>query len=532
MPERGVGGKVERCCDRGRRDFGWLLSCWCEIRGMVAEGTGDDYNAAWVALARTRSRSSEMNFVVIMCDTMRADHLGCYGNEWIRTPNLDAFAREAIVFERAYCGSWPTVPNRTDLFTGRFGEPLHAWLPLSWEAVTLPEMMREHGYVCHLILDTPHIINSGFGFDRPFHSWWMIRGNEKDRFNSDYGALELGHAKEKIVASQVAAHAQYMRNIVGRTSEKDYFAPRVMSAATDWLERNYEHEKFFLWVDCFDPHEPWDPPQHYVDLYDPDFKGQVPSNFFNVPKITPRELKQIRARYAGKVTMVDKWVGRVLRKLEALGIADETAVVVMSDHGTGLGDHGKIKKSAPIYEEVGRIVWLMRLPGGVGAGKRTGALVQPADLMPTFLDLAGIEIPEFVQGSSLLPLVGGEKRRVREFAVTGHAAVRNTTDLTVTSRRWALLHPAVREKWELYDLRNDPRQKRNVISTRGDVAEGLHRKLLAWLAEHEAPEWLLEAYERCEEQASPRTRESVAAERRRSLRMSGVFRWGVSFSDD
>ena len=133
----------------------------------------------------------------------------------------------------------------------------------------------------------------------------------------------------------------------------------------------------------------------------------------------------------------------------------------------------------------------------------------------------------------MLPLVGGEKRKVREFAVTGHAAVRrNTTDLTVTSRRWALLHPAVREKWELYDLRNDPRQRRNVISKHRDVAEGLHRKLLVWLAEHEAPEWLLEAYERCEEQASPRTRESVPAERRRSLRMSGVFRWGVSFSDD
>jgi len=474
-----------------------------------------------------------MNFIIIMCDTMRPDHLGCYGNDWINTPYLDAFARECTVFERAYCGSWPTIPNRTDLFTGRFGEPLHPWRPLSWEAITLPEIMRGNGYVSHLIHDTPHLVNYGFGFDRPFHSWWMIRGNEVDRFNSDHGVWKLGFAEEKTRADISATyHGQYLRNIINRRTEKDYFAPMVMSAAIDWLDRNYRHEKFFLWIDSFDPHEPWDPPQHYVDLYDPGFKGDVPTNFFNVPNITPRELKQIRARYAGEVTMVDKWVGHLLEKLDDLGIADDTVVLVISDHGTGLGDHGPIQKTTPTFEEVGRIVWLMRLPKGRGSGKRIKALVQPPDLMPTVLDLAGLETPDFVQGSSLVPLIKGEKRKVRDLAVTGPAGqMRSTTNLTVTTDRWAFFHTPTRNKWRLYDLKADPLQKKNVLSQHKDVAEKLHKRLLKWLEQHECPEWLLDASAKCEERKAPSVSSEDMGKQKRALNTGNFFRGDLEYAD-
>ncbi len=475
-----------------------------------------------------------MNFVVIMCDTMRADHLGCYGNDWMKTPSLDAFARGAAVFHRAYCASWPTIPNRTDLFTGRFGEPLHAWLPLSWEALTLPEIMRDSGYVSHLIHDTPHLVNYGFGFDRPFHSWWMIRGNEVDRFNSDHGILDAGCRKDKFRRADVAEtyHAQYLRNIASRrASEKDYFAPKVFSAAMDWLERNYLHDKFFLWIDSFDPHEPWDPPKHYVDLYDPGFKGTVPTNFFNVPNITPRELKQIRACYAGEVTMVDRWIGLLLEKLEQLGIADDTVVIVTSDHGTGLGDHGAIQKTTPTYEEVGRIVWLMRVPGLAG-GKRIKALVQPPDLMPTVLDLAGLEIPDFVQGSSLLPVLRGQRRNVRDIAVTGPASqYARIGNFTVTDNRWALLHPPERKTWKLYDLKNDPRQKKNVISKHRDVAERLHKKLIKMFASHEAPDWLLEGLEKGEQRQAPHIPDLLIAMGKRRLNPQNFFRAKLSYRD-
>jgi len=474
-----------------------------------------------------------MNFIIIMCDTMRADHLGCYGNDWIKTPNLDAFAKQSTVFERAYCASWPTIPNRTDLFTGRFGEPLHPWRPLSWEAITLPEIMRESGYVSHLIHDTPHLVNYGFGFDRPFHSWWMIRGNEVDRFNSDHGVYKLDFAESKTRRDiSDTYHGQYLRNIINRRTEKDYFAPMVMSAGMDWLDRNYRHDKFFLWIDSFDPHEPWDPPQHYVDLYDPGFKGDVPTNFFNVPNITPRELKQIRARYAGEVTMVDKWVGLLLEKLDGLGIADDTFVLVTSDHGTGLGDHGAIQKTTPTYEEVGRIVWLMKLPKGLGSGKRIKALVQPPDLMPTVLDLAGLKTPDFVQGSSLLPLINGDARKIRDFAVTGPAGqLTKTTNLTVTTGRWALHHTPTRDKWRLFDLKADPLQKKNVLAKNKGVAERLHKQLLKWLAEHECPDWLLEAYEKCEERQAPSMSSEDLGKQKRMLNTNNFFRGEVEYAE-
>jgi len=474
-----------------------------------------------------------MNFIIIMCDTMRADHLGCYGNDWIKTPNLDAFAKQSTVFERAYCASWPTIPNRTDLFTGRFGEPLHPWRPLSWEAITLPEIMRESGYVSHLIHDTPHLVNYGFGFDRPFHSWWMIRGNEVDRFNSDHGVYKLDFAESKTRRDiSDTYHGQYLRNIINRRTEKDYFAPMVMSAGMDWLDRNYRHDKFFLWIDSFDPHEPWDPPQHYVDLYDPGFKGDVPTNFFNVPNITPRELKQIRARYAGEVTMVDKWVGLLLEKLDGLGIADDTFVLVTSDHGTGLGDHGAIQKTTPTYEEVGRIVWLMKLPKGLGSGKRIKALVQPPDLMPTVLELSGLKVPDFVQGSSLLPLVNGDARKIRDFAVTGPAGqLTKTTNLTVSTSRWALHHTPTRDKWRLFDLNADPLQKKNVLSKNKGAAERLHKQLLKWLAEHECPEWLLEAYEKCEERQAPSMSSEDLGKQKRMLNTNNFFRGEVEYAE-
>lgn len=437
-----------------------------------------------------------MKFVIAMFDTMRPDHLGCYGNTVVKTPNLDRFAETATVFERAYAASWPTIPNRTDLFTGRFGEPFHAWMPLAWDATTLPELMRQAGYVTQLIHDTPHLINFGFGFDRPFHAWWMIRGNEVDRFRTDFGELTLGfHPNKMMPAWRDGFHAQYLRNTRHRTREEEHSAPQVMTAAMDWLAQNYKYEKFFLWIDSFDPHEPWDPPQHYVDMYDPGYSGDVVMHFFNVPAITDRELQHIRACYAGKVTMVDRWFGRLLDRIDDLGIADETAIIVISDHGTGLGDHGSISKNVPIYEEIGRIVWMMRIPGLTSAGERVPTLIQPPDLMPTILEIAGIACPKEVQGSSLVPVLHKERTSIRDFVVTGWSPLHGRLyPITVVEDQWSLIHPPERDKWELYDLSRDPRQKNNVIRGNEKQAEKMSETLIQFLSWTGAPEWVVRAY--------------------------------------
>lgn len=362
--------------------------------------------------------------------------------------------------------------------------------------LTLPELMRVNGHVAHLINDTLHLVNYGFGFDRPFHSWWMIRGNEVDRFNSDYGEFPLECDPGKMSPGvRDTFHAQYLRNIRNRENEEDYFAPQVMTAAMDWLTRNHKHENFFLWVDCFDPHEPWDPPQRYIDMYNPDYEGDpVATNFFNVSTTSERELQHIRACYAGEVTMADTWLGKLLNYVEELGIEDETAVVIMSDHGTGLGDHGNIQKSSPLYEEVARIVWMMRIPGVSRPGARTRAFVQPCDLMPTILEVAGIPCPEEVQGSSLVPTLRDESEVNRDFAASGGALIGSARPITITQGDWSMIHSTSRDQWELYNLREDPGQLENVVNENQAQAERMHETVMQFLSWTGAPEWALKAY--------------------------------------
>jgi len=468
-----------------------------------------------------------------MFDTLRPDYLGCFGNDWVKTPNFDRIAAQSLVFDKAYCASWPTIPNRTDLFTGRYGEPLHEWLPLSWEALTLPEVLRDNGHVCQLICDTPHLLNYGYGFDRPFHAWQMIRGKEVDRYKTDYGELELECDPDKHRQDLLETfHAQYLRNIRGRgTREEEWFSPQVMTAAEKWIENNYRHENFFLWVDCFDPHEPWDPPQHYIDLYDPDFDGAVPTNFFPPSAINDRELKQIRARYAGLVTMIDTWLGKVIDKLEQVGIADETCIVLLSDHGTCLGAHGGIMKGNAVYEEESRIVWVMRIPGLTHAGTRSAALVQPPDLMPTLLEIAGIDAPQNLQGKSLVPVIKGESDAVREMALTGNSPVfveasgrhRGPGRLAIHDGQWTYIANPRNRVQELYDLDTDPEQKNNIIEAEKKRAEDMHQTLVDMLEELDCPEWAVGAYRRVMPVEMPEASARIRAIRRRSLYPKNFF---------
>jgi hypothetical protein len=170
---------------------------------------------------------------------------------------------------------------------------------------------------------------------------------------------------------------QILINRAHRRLEIDWFAPGTYTLAMEWLERNYRRKDFFLWIDTFDPHEPWDPPQHYIDLYDPGYKGRVfESPTYGLRKkmgITDRELKHIRARYAAEVTMVDTWFGRLIGKLEALGILDETIVIFTSDHGTQFDGPGGLAERKPTSSP--RKIYLMQRKTskvGGGLGKTSG----------------------------------------------------------------------------------------------------------------------------------------------------------------
>ncbi len=440
-----------------------------------------------------------MNFIFINSDSFRRDNLDCYGNNWIQTPNIDEFARESVVFDHAYTGSFPTVPNRRDVLTGRYTFTYTDWAALSSEEIVLPQVLGKAGYISYMIIDTPHIMGS-FGYDRGFNGWNWIRGQEGDRWKTQPREVKLPCDVKKLRGADRTT-SQYLRNVADRRGEEDYFAPMTMRGAMDWLDDNHKLDKFFLYVDTFDPHEPWDPPKKYKDLYCPGYKGEEVIYPLYAPRgfLTDAELEHIRCLYAGEVSMVDAWVGKLLKKIEDLGLMENTMVIFTADHGFYFGEHGIIGKFGPLWCEMNRIPLIVHLPG-VGAGRRA-QFVQPCDLMPTMLDLAGVQHPDTIQGVSLVDVIKGSKKQTREFAVTSGAIVhppvsdkpisldisnwdqyaRSVKASTITTYEWTLIVAAGDLMPELYHNPSDPHQTVNVFSKNKDVAKRLHADYIALL---------------------------------------------------
>lgn len=403
-----------------------------------------------------------MNFLVIVSDTLRRDFLGCYGNDWVRTPRLDALAADALVFERAYAASFPTVPHRRDAFTGRFSGTYSYWAPLPTDEVVIAEELSQAGYTTMMVNDCPHTLENGFHFDRGFQGWEWIRGQESDRWRTDPEAPTLPASAWKLRDAE-RSYLRHARNRAGWQLEEDRYAPRTMLEAGRWLERHHgASAPFFLYVDTFDPHEPWDAPPWYVEMYDADFAGEAVDYplYRSSDYLSAAELRHVRALYAAEVTMVDRWVGHLLDRLEDTGHADDTVVVFTTDHGFLHGEHGYVGKSLidadslnaaggddggyatignlPLWEEIAHIPLLVRVPGGRRG--RTGALVQPPDVMPTVLELAGVTIPDTVQGRSFAGVLRGETDSVRDVALSFPSLVTGglgAARITATTERWS-----------------------------------------------------------------------------------------------
>lgn len=438
-----------------------------------------------------------MNVVLIVSDTFRRDHLGCYGNKSIHTPNLDRLAEESVVFDRAFCGSFPTLPCRAELFTGRFVFPYLNWGPLPAGEVLLSETFARGGYTCTMVTDNLPLTRSGYGYDRGFHTRLHVRGQWYDNYRGADAPFVWPCPAEKLQDGPDGRIQQYLRNAAAREVEEDWFAPQVVDESIRWLERHHNGGPFFLYVDLFDPHEPWDPPREYVDLYDPDGTGDdvVYPSSGSAAVYPPEDLRRIRALYSGEVTMVDRWTGKLLDALRSLGREGDTTVAFLSDHGILLGERGLIGKMGkskavigwPTYPEVSRVPLMIRVPGA--APGRSGAFVHPGDLAPTLLDIAGLKIPTTMGASSLVPLLRGEIPAVRDVAVSswslrGWSAHRPSV---VRSDEWALYYWRAGIRPQLFHLPSDPNEETDVYGANRREAAELHSRYVGFLRRHNAP---------------------------------------------
>ncbi len=374
-----------------------------------------------------------MNVIVIMADSWRVDHLGCYGNNWIQTPNLDRFADESCVFDLAFAEGLPTIPTRTSLFTGRYTFPFRGWQRLEHDDILLAETLWSSGYTSALISDTYHMHKPRMAFERGFDYVHFIRGQEGDPHILDKSIqidVDAYHQSSRDVdASENVRNQleQYLRNRSHWQGDEDHFIAQVVKSSLHWIENQPEKDGLFLWMDCFDPHEPWDPPEPFNRMYQPDYEGKelihpIPGEVDGY--LTAEDLKCVQALYAGEISLVDKWLGIFLERLRELGMFDNTLIVFMSDHGEPLGEgkwgHGIMRKARPWpYEELVHIPLIIRHPEGIGCGKRRSAFAQPPDIMPTILDYLGIVGPGGMHGQSLIPIMSGQIKKIRDYAYTG-----------------------------------------------------------------------------------------------------------------
>jgi arylsulfatase A-like enzyme len=430
---------------------------------------------------------SKVNVVVVIVDSLRRDHVGAYGNSWIKTPNLDALAKESLLFTRSYPESIPTIPARRAIHTGVRTWPFRDWHPVSddgfkpygWSPVpedqtVLAEILSAEGINTNIVTDNLHLYRASYDFQRGFDTFDYIRGQERDQYRPMMSVSDTQVDKATVAGNEADMREkmrQYLANTRYRKTEEDWFAPQVFTGAGDYLEYIKEAQPFFLLVDSFDPHEPWDPPRKYVDLYgDPDYSGREPTvpNYSEASWITEEELKRMRSLYAGEITMTNAWLGRFLQRMEELALMENTLLILLSDHGVCLGEHNDTGKPYwALYPELTDTVFMMRHPQGKGAGKRSDYFASTHDVAPTILSMLGIERPKQMEGADLSPIFeGGEPDQKREHFTLGY-----NNYVWARDDKYVMFSTNTGTEAKLYDVRQDPGMHKDLARVRPETVK-------------------------------------------------------------
>ncbi len=370
-----------------------------------------------------------MRTIFVLFDSLNRLALGAYGGTSIATPNFDRFAARAVTFDRHYVGSLPCMPARRDLHTGRLNFFHRSWGPLEPFDNSMPEILDLGGTYTHLISDHAHYFEDGGAtYHTRYRSFDFIRGQEYDpwkamvqppldRFSEIYSDKHYDFDRP----ARVNRRLQHAINREFMIDEADYPGPRCFQSALEFLDRNKDADNWFLQIECFDPHEPFDAPERYRQAYQTGYNGGI-LDWPLYEKVTesPQEIAEIRANYAALVAMCDAHFGRLLDYLDTHRLWDDTVVILTTDHGFLLSEHDWwAKNRMPYYEEISHIPLLVHHPDHISqAGSRRSALTQTYDLMPTMLDIAGVPAPLEARGRSLLPILAADNPG-RDVAVFG-----------------------------------------------------------------------------------------------------------------
>ena len=445
--------------------------------------------------AQAKPARERPNVVVLVLDSVRADYIGAYGGRAL-TPNIDRLARRGVRFSRFFNEAMATVPARRSIMTGRRVFPFRRWRPYpglvpapGWQPIadlstTFTSVMRRRGYWTSYVTDNPFLAGAGVfrGFRASFDSFANTRGQvTAERLKA---VTERDVRRWLLPELRIPRMVQKMRRYIARTSS--YWRDEARSAAAHTyrtgavaLEQAMSRQPFALVVDSFEPHEPWTPPQHYIDLYrDRSYRGSEPGIALYGPARDwlsrarlPEVVARLRDVYAAELTMTDRWLGVFLDRLDALGLSDNTIIVLTADHGHLLGDHGWTGKNASVlHPALAQSPLILVDPRGRMAGRTSRYLASTHDLAPTLLAMSGIRRPKAMTGFNLAPLLRGEAPRARRLAYGGYGNY-----FFARTDRWALISDNRGLRPRLFDLKADRRERADVAHRHPAVVRQLAR---------------------------------------------------------
>ena len=378
-----------------------------------------------------------MKAIMVMFDSLRRDLLPPYGCDWVHAPNFRRLAEHAVTFDNHYVGSLPCMPARRELHTGRHNFLHRGWSPLEPFDDSMPELLKQAGVHTHLVSDHKHYwADGGATYHTRYSTWENVRGQEGDMWKGD---LDPSIRAETTLGSLPSRPGMRMRNSPHRQDavNRRYTASpetspqrRVFDLGLEFIDTNHAYDDWFLQIESYDPHEPFFTYEEYLRLYDiPDVGREIDwPSYGRVAQDAPT-VEHVRKKYAALVSQCDDHLGRVLDAMDKYDLWKDTMLIVNTDHGCLVGDHGWWGKNImPCYDEIAHIPLFIWDPRSGKKGERRSSLVQTIDLAPTLLEFFGQPIPKDMQGSPLRETVERDAK-VRDYALFGvHAGPMNITD--------------------------------------------------------------------------------------------------------
>ena len=450
------------------------------------------------------------NILFIFTDQQRADTMACYGNDLIRTPNLNALASRSFVFENGYVSSPICTPSRSTIMTGLWPHVsgcLKNNIRLEDSVSTIADLLPQDyrtAYYGKWHLGNEVILQHGFD------EWVSIEDQYREYYTEDkhlsvfsdyhHFLMDKGHVPDKESEGSMVFSRDYAAALPEELTKATFLGDR----ASEFIHKNKDRP-FALYVNIFEPHPPYNGP--FNDMYDPQsipvggaFMQDPPANASLIHRLRAEESlagsgfdgdsaephseeywRALIARYWGMVTLVDKAVGTMMQALEAAGVADNTIVVYSSEHGDQLGEHNIIQK-AVFYEQSVKVPMLMRVPWLTGGESRVPGRYSHIDTVPTLLELVGADVPGHLQGESRVPVLKGEATLEGNDVMidwTGRnleelEGIQDVDHRILISHDGWKLNMGEGDQGELYDLNGDPTESVNLFDApaqRGRVVD-------------------------------------------------------------